>query len=59
VSNLPEDYADEHDDYMRRLKPARSQAELVRTRNSNVLLGLAIAQVTCNIAVALRIFHII
>jgi len=41
-----------------KLKPARSQAELVRTRNSNILLVIAFLQASLNIMVAGRIFEL-
>jgi hypothetical protein len=41
------------------LKPARSQAELVRTRNSNVLVIFAGSSLMTNLLIALRVFHII
>lgn len=46
---------EEHGD----LRYARSKAELVRTRNSNIALLLVILQVCTNILVALRVFHLI
>jgi hypothetical protein len=41
------------------LKVARSQAELIRTRNSNVILFLAVMQTTTNILVAFKVFGVI
>lgn len=41
------------------LKPARSQAELVRTRNSNIMLFFAVTQSTVTILIALKTFGII
>lgn len=41
------------------LRYARSKAELVRTRNSNIALCLVILQASTNILVALRVFHLI
>lgn len=52
--SLVDENGDEH-----KLKPARSQAELVRTRNSNLLLFIAINQLLINGAVALKVFGIL
>lgn len=41
------------------LKPARSQAELIRTRNSNILVCIAIASWLTNTLVALKVFGIL
>lgn len=41
------------------LKPARSQAELIRTRNSNILVCLAVAQFSWNIIIGLYILGVI
>lgn len=46
---------DDHTD----LRHARSRAELIRTRNSTILLFVGVSQFCVNCLVALRVFHLI
>jgi hypothetical protein len=41
------------------LKHARSKAELIRTRNSNIMLFFATTQASCTILILLKTFGII
>lgn len=42
------------------LKAARSQAELTRTRNSNIMVFVGLSQLTINVLVVARVFfHLI
>lgn len=41
------------------LKHARSKAEIIRTRNSNIMLVFAITQASCTILILLKTFAII
>jgi hypothetical protein len=41
------------------LKHARTRAEIIRTRNSNIMLFFAVAQSSCTILILLRTFGII